>query len=144
LGKFEPKACGRRLLTLRRRLRLSQKEFAEVVGRTSSAVAHWETGRYIIPTEILAKLIELYRVNPLWLLFGEGSIFLDSTSTEKVKEKGIYSVTELKGKFLLIKETAEDMIKSGEYQTSAGKKLTSAGEKLKRLLDELLNDGKED
>jgi transcriptional regulator with XRE-family HTH domain len=133
LGKFEPRACGRRLSALRRKLKLSQKELAEIVGRTTSAVAHWETGRYVIPTEILAKLIELYRVNPLWLLFGEGSMFLDSTSTEKVKEKGIYSVTELKGKFLLIRETAEDMIKSGEYQTSAGRKL-------KKLLDELLSD----
>ena len=133
MGKFEPRACGRRLSALRRKLKLSQKELAEIVGRTTSAVAHWETGRYVIPTEILAKLIELYRVNPLWLLFGEGSMFLDSTSTEKVKEKGIYSVTELKGKFLLIRETAEDMIKSGEYQTSAGRKL-------KKLLDELLSD----
>jgi transcriptional regulator with XRE-family HTH domain len=133
LGRFEPRACGRRLSALRRKLKLSQKELAEIVGRTTSAVAHWETGRYVIPTEILAKLIELYRVNPLWLLFGEGSMFLDSTSTEKVKEKGIYSVTELKGKFLLIRETAEDMIKSGEYQTSAGRKL-------KKLLDELLSD----
>ncbi len=133
MGRFEPRACGRRLSALRRKLKLSQKELAEIVGRTTSAVAHWETGRYVIPTEILAKLIELYRVNPLWLLFGEGSMFLDSTSTEKVKEKGIYSVTELKGKFLLIRETAEDMIKSGEYQTSAGRKL-------KKLLDELLSD----
>jgi len=142
LGKFEPRACGRRLSALRRKLKLSQKEFAEIVGRTTSAVAHWETGRYIIPTEILAKLIELYRVNPLWLLLGEGPMFLEDVSVKGVeKERNL--ITELERKFLLIKETAEDMIKSGEYQASAGKRLTSAGEKLKKLLDELLSEGNE-
>ena len=134
--EFDLKAFGKRLAYIRRRLGLKQKDLADLTGRTAAAVSAWEVGKGIMPVDIFAKLVKVYKINPLWLLFGESPVFLEDISARGSEENSIYSVAKLEKKFLLIRETAEDMIKSGEYQTSAGKKL-------KKLLDELLSEGNE-
>jgi transcriptional regulator with XRE-family HTH domain len=132
LGEFSQKALGRRIAYLRKKLGLKQKDLASFLGKTVAAVASWEVGRNLVPTDVVAKLVKEYKVNPLWLFFGEGSMFLKEVTSE-IEEEKLRLLKKLKGKFLLIKETADDMIKSGKYQVSAGKKL-------EKLLEEILGE----
>ena len=132
MGEFSQKALGRRIAYLRKKLGLKQKDLASFLGKTVAAVASWEVGRNLVPTDVVAKLVKEYKVNPLWLFFGEGSMFLKEVTSE-IEEEKLRLLKKLKGKFLLIKETADDMIKSGKYQVSAGKKL-------EKLLEEILGE----
>ena len=133
MRRFDPKGCGKRLAFLRRRLGLKQKDIAELTGRSTSAVGFWEIGKSVIPTEVIAKLVETYNVNPLWLLFGEGSMFLE----EKTFERELYNLSELEKESIFLKEMADSLIKSGKYQISAG-------ESLKRFLKSIFESEKEE
>ena len=89
MGEFSQKALGRRIAYLRRKLGLKQKDLAAILGRTTAAVASWEVGKNLVPTDIVAKLVKEYKVNPLWLLFGEGPMFLGDILSFTEKKKSL-------------------------------------------------------
>jgi transcriptional regulator with XRE-family HTH domain len=132
LREFDPKSCGRRLSILRRKLKLKQKDIAELTGRTTSAVGYWETGKSIIPTEVVAKLVEVYGVSPLWLLFGEGPMFLGDilSATEKKEELTDQEVLKVIKK-LDLESVIDDLIKGSEYYARVGIRLREILEKIK-------------
>jgi len=66
---------GKRIKRLRGVLGLTQKEFAEKLGRTTRAIQRYESGQRS-PDETTLRLIEqTFSVNPEWLREGRGEMF---------------------------------------------------------------------
>ncbi len=58
-------------------LNINQKTLAEAIGLKPSTISDFLNGRFkTISSETIRQLYELYRVNPIWLLTGEGEMFL--------------------------------------------------------------------
>ena len=132
MGEFSQKALGRRIAYLRRKLGLKQKDLAAILGRTTAAVASWEVGKNLVPTDIVAKLVKEYKVNPLWLFFGEGPMFLGDilSATEKKEELTDQEVLKVIKK-LDLESVIDDLIKGSEYYARVGIRLREILEKIK-------------
>ena len=70
------KEIGQRLLDGREKSGLSRNEVANRVNVGTTTLRQWEVGATEVSLETLAKLADLYKVSPQWLIFGEG----DSTA----------------------------------------------------------------
>jgi len=88
-----------RLKDLRKELGLNQEEMAQVLGLKQGSYSDIERGRVGV-SGILTKLIKLYKINPVWLIEGEGEKTLDASER-------IFNHTIL---------TNEDEIESDEYE----------------------------
>ncbi|WP_457641860.1 helix-turn-helix domain-containing protein [Persephonella sp.] len=67
---------GQRIKELRKMLGLSQREFAERIGKSLNAIQKWESGDRI-PSEPALKLIaKEFGVSEEWLKTGEGEVFV--------------------------------------------------------------------
>ena len=67
---------GQRIKQLRKMLGLTQKEFAEKIGKATISISKWEAGDRT-PDESTLKLIaKEFNVNEQWLKTGEGEIFV--------------------------------------------------------------------
>lgn len=77
---------GQRIKELRKMLGLTQKEFANRIGKSTISIAKWEAGDRT-PDESTLKLIaKEFNVNEEWLKSGEGEMFVEGlpiTSEEK-------------------------------------------------------------
>lgn len=62
---------GERIRAVRARSGLSQERFAASLGFTRRALLNWEGGLAEPPVAILARLRELYDVDPEWVVMGE-------------------------------------------------------------------------
>lgn len=82
--KKEDEMIGKRLKQLRKALNLSQSKFGELLGTTQRAVSHWERDEAEPSFQQLKKLIDLFNVNPTWLLTGEGEMFLSRTEAKNI------------------------------------------------------------
>ena len=83
------KEVGERIHILRRRLKLSQQELAEKLGfgKRATTISDWERGKVYPRLSVLQKLIELFNVNPTWLLTGQGEMFLSEQQSKAEEEK---------------------------------------------------------
>jgi len=132
LGEFSQKALGRRIAYLRRKLGLKQKDLASLLGKTVAAVASWEVGRNLVPTDVIAKLVKEYEVNPLWLLFGEGPMFLSNVLGTAEKEEELTDQELIKViKKLDLESVIEDLIRGSEYYARVGIRLREILEKIR-------------
>ena len=78
---------GHRIKELRKMLGLSQRKFAERIGKSLNAIQKWESGDRI-PSEPALKLISKeFGVSEEWLKTGEGEIWSKDKSLEKEIEK---------------------------------------------------------
>lgn len=59
---------GMRIELLRRRLDLNQVELGKLVGVTGSAISHWETARFVPPTDMIPRLAKALRTQQAWLM----------------------------------------------------------------------------
>lgn len=71
---------GERLDRVRKRQGLSQKDFCTALGISRSSLLNYVRGDRDMPTSILAKLLELYSVDPSWMVKGDAS---DATLRQK-------------------------------------------------------------
>ena len=79
---------GQRIKQIREKLGLSQREFAEKIGKSRIGVAQWEAGKRT-PDESTLKLIaKEFGVSEEWLKKGEGEMFLETAVAER-EEEGI-------------------------------------------------------
>ena len=132
MGEFSQKALGRRVAYLRRKLGLKQKDLASLLGKTVAAVASWEVGRNLVPTDVIAKLVKEYEVNPLWLLFGEGPMFLSNVLGTAEKEEELTDQELIKViKKLDLESVIEDLIRGSEYYARVGIRLREILEKIR-------------
>ena len=65
-----------RIKILRKKLKLTQSEFAERIGITESAVCNYETGKRAISDQTIKSICREFNVNVLWLEKDEGEMFL--------------------------------------------------------------------
>jgi len=65
---------GSRLLTLRKKMQLTQVQFAKEIGITQNVYTRYETGKLDLPDHLKSKLHQI-GVNLNWLITGEGEMF---------------------------------------------------------------------
>ncbi|MCW2454652.1 UNVERIFIED_ORG: SOS-response transcriptional repressor LexA [Rahnella aquatilis] len=65
---------GSRIKFRRRQLKMTQKDVAEYVGVSASAVTQWENDATVPSSESLLKLSTVLQSSPDWLLKGQGEI----------------------------------------------------------------------
>ena len=68
---------GENLRIIRESLDLTQKQFAEKVGKSFRTIQNYETNKTPLDLEIIQNLAKIYNVNTNWLLTGSGEIFLN-------------------------------------------------------------------
>lgn len=73
-----------RLKTIRSHLGLTQKTFSESLEIKQGSYSDVERGKAGISALLLKNLIRKYRVNPLWLCEGEGSMFVSEASENDI------------------------------------------------------------
>ena len=65
------KEIGLRIKTVRQKKRITQKQLADELNVSQTAVALWENGQRGISLELIDELAKLLRVSAGYLLFGE-------------------------------------------------------------------------
>jgi phage repressor protein C with HTH and peptisase S24 domain len=83
--KMQPQSF-QRLVTARKALRLSLREFAEPLGRGYSAVNHWEKGEAPITPMIADAIEKHHNISASWLLTGEGEMLADVSKDDAVDD----------------------------------------------------------
>ena len=66
---------GERIKTIRKDAKLTQKEFAAMIGVGWGLVASWEQGQKQPGKARLYVIAERFKVNPQWLIDGTGDIY---------------------------------------------------------------------
>ena len=72
-----------RLKKLRKKLDLTQREFAEKLHIKQNTVATYEMGRIIPSDSVVAGICREFNVNEEWLRTGTGEMFIEETPDEK-------------------------------------------------------------
>lgn len=67
-------SIGARLEQVRRNANASQSDFAESLGISRTTLHNYARGERDLTAPVLAKLLELYRADPLWILDGDEGI----------------------------------------------------------------------
>jgi SOS-response transcriptional repressor LexA len=75
---LDKKSVGCRLKQLRKQINRSQAEFAENSPVSQSNIARIESGSLLPAVDLVSYLNVKLGVNPNWLLYGEGEMFLQS------------------------------------------------------------------
>jgi transcriptional regulator with XRE-family HTH domain len=70
------KAIGSRLQEIRKRLNLLQKKFAQELGISASSLCDMEAGNMKPRFELIYSLTKKFNVNVLYLLHGQGDMFM--------------------------------------------------------------------
>lgn len=66
-----------RIKKIRKEIKLTQIEFAEICGVTQRYISEIESGKQkTISAEVFYKITKKFNINPDWLLTGEGDMFL--------------------------------------------------------------------
>jgi len=76
------KTLAERIRWLRAKLGLSQKEFANLVGKSLRTVQRWESGEVTIPKSVLRHIANTTGVSLEWLETGKGSPFKQEPNPE--------------------------------------------------------------
>ena len=82
--KEELQSFARRLQEVRHRLRLMQKELAGVIGFSDSFISLLEAAQTKPGYFFFKNMMEKFNVNPLYLLSGEGEMFLEEENKKKI------------------------------------------------------------
>ncbi len=67
-----------RIASIRKTLNMNQKEFSSRLKMTQSNLSRIELGKQEASITLLESIIDEFRINPTWLLTGQGSMFFDS------------------------------------------------------------------
>ncbi len=95
-----------RLKKIRKTLGLSQRVFSEAIGIKQGSYSDVERGKSGVSALIIKGLMTKYRIDPLWLCEGKGSMFIkENVSTNKSNRgKGVESsISSVEGATLINK-----------------------------------------
>jgi transcriptional regulator with XRE-family HTH domain len=128
------KHFGERVLELRKRLGLSQEEFANPLGVKKSAISQIENGTNMMSESAILLACHVYRVNRAWLLTGKGPMF----KAERLKETAGAPVDPVTEKIITMledmdEEKKRDVLKYIEKE----KRLKELEESLKEMQERL-------
>ena len=80
---------GKRLYNTRKKLGLSGKDMGKALGLSAQAVSNMELGKTAVSVEHVVFFRQKWRVNPLYLIFGENPIFEKTNSAETERLENI-------------------------------------------------------
>lgn len=69
-----------RLREIRERLKFKQGDFAALIGLQQGSYSDVERGKANITYNLLGKLYELFKINPIFIMLGEGNWILDNSN----------------------------------------------------------------
>jgi transcriptional regulator with XRE-family HTH domain len=126
-----------RLQLLINELNKNENSFAKAIGVASSVIYNIVGGRLNNPSvEVVEKILRAFpKVNPTWLILGDGSIFLEqdvSVKTSIISGEGDYRQTLLQ----LVTEQLMEANKEIEDIKDENKKLMAENKKLKDAINE--------
>lgn len=75
-----------RIKELRKKLGLTQTEFAERIGSAQNTITGYETGRRVPSSQVITLIARTFDVNETWLRTGEGAMFHEVTRDERIAE----------------------------------------------------------
>ena len=105
-------AIGERLKQVRRRLGMTQKEFAEALGVHPMTLSKYESGKWN-PSEKFLRLIEAkFDVNYNWLLKGEGTMFNFGIQAVKERTATISKLLDLAETDVALKVLTDKLVES--------------------------------
>ena len=73
-----------RVAALRKGLNLTQEEFGEQIGIKKSAVSKLENGTNNVTDSLVKLMVRTFHVDPVWLECGEGQMFDEGLTDEKI------------------------------------------------------------
>ena len=79
-----------RIKQIRKHLQLSQPEFGKRLGVSRDVIANIDRDAVEPKMLFLEHLCQVYKVNPDWLLHGEGEMFMDSPDDEEEDELAVF------------------------------------------------------
>lgn len=111
-----------RFKKVREHFGISQKEMADLLEVSQKSVSFWESGRNEPQISVLRRLYDLFFINPIWLLIGDGKMILDKFDNIDVPQY----ITTLVNKSYELNPSAltEDLIKF-IFENSIKQKLRS-------------------
>ena len=69
-------SINKRIIKLRKKKNLSQREFAEFISVSKQTISNIENDKYNASTEVVGKILSKYpKVNSRWLILGEEDMF---------------------------------------------------------------------
>ena len=112
------KLCGR-IVLLRQRLNLSQKAFAERIGRSVGYVNRVENGKNVASPAFLQSVSVAFGVDVSWLMSGVGSLVVESVGAriKQARKARDYTQEELAGE-IHISRNSVGMIERGIFRPS--------------------------
>ena len=103
-----------RIKIVRKKLDLTQKDFAEKIGSTQNVLANYEIGRRNPSNSVINNICKTFSVSEEWLRTGEGEMFNPAPSTALdalVEEYGLSADARvLVDKFVNLKPSAQEAI----------------------------------
>ena len=108
-----------RIVLLRQRLNLSQKSFAERIGRSATHLNRVENGKVHPSSELLEKISATFGVSISWLKTGAGPLVVESVGDRfrQARKARDYTQEELAGE-LHISRNSVGMIERGTFRPS--------------------------
>lgn len=87
-----------RIKQIRKSLKLSQPDFGKRLGVSRDVIANIDRDAVEPKTVFLEHLCQVYKVNPDWLLHGEGAMFMDSPEDQEEDELSAFFADVMLGK----------------------------------------------
>ncbi len=107
------KNAGLRFKEIRKKKKMTQTEFAELLGTTQRNISKYENEKLEIPDKIKAELIKI-GVDINWLLTGEGEMFLKKEPVKSEISEALSSRPSIKNIILMPGQTDNEDIKNIE------------------------------
>lgn len=82
----DKKVVGKRIHKIRKALKMNQSEFGKKINVTQKSVSEMENGISTPSFETLKKMLLGYNVNIIWVINGNGNMFLNRVEAEGNKK----------------------------------------------------------
>lgn len=109
-----------RIKIIRKKLELTQQEFADKLGIARNNIAGYETGKRSPSDAVVSLICAKFNVNEDWIRTGEGEIFEQLTDQQKVMK---YTAMLLKDKDSLMATAIKNFIVTYEQLDDTSKKV---------------------
>ena len=126
------KKLSERLVKARKTSGFTQKKLAEILGIAESTMNYWESGKRKVDAGSVAKIAEITKCNPTWLLTGQGDMVQTHEDQATTVEESGMDYNKIVQE--LVNSGDEDMLKEVDHLfAKIGRKHNSARAKLKNL-----------
>lgn len=115
---------GQRIYNIRTEQKLTQKQFAKLLGVSDAAVCLYERGKSDVSNAVKANICQTFHVNPTWLDTGEGEQYSHTGEAESLVPELVDILNENPMLLKLVRKATE------QFSLGDWKKLNDYVEKL--------------